>query len=183
MDQGLIPRRYAKALLEVAGNASMADALYQSMKQLEQAFEAEPQLAATVGNPFVSIADKTSLIKTAIGDDKAQTQVDNLLRVLAENNRMGMVRDIAMAYMRLYRKANNIYLVHVESAAPMQPDEEERLKKIIAAHLHGGHMEYSFSVNPDLIGGFVINIDNERLDASVKNELKQLRLKLLSNKQ
>ena len=42
-------------------------------------------------------------------------------------------------------------------------------------------MEYSQRVDPDLIGGFVINIDNEQLDASISNELKQLRLKLLSN--
>ena len=43
-------------------------------------------------------------------------------------------------------------------------------------------MEYSFVTDPDLIGGFVVTIDNRQLDASVKNELKQLRLKLLSNK-
>lgn len=42
-------------------------------------------------------------------------------------------------------------------------------------------MEYSERVDPELIGGFVVNIDNERLDASVSNEFKQLRLKLLSN--
>ncbi len=40
-------------------------------------------------------------------------------------------------------------------------------------------MEYTFRVDPDLIGGFTVDIDNERLDASVKNELKQLRLRLL----
>ena len=40
-------------------------------------------------------------------------------------------------------------------------------------------MEYDTHVNPDLIGGFTVSIDNERLDASVKNELKQLRLNLL----
>ena len=41
-------------------------------------------------------------------------------------------------------------------------------------------MEYNHRIDPDLIGGFVVNIDNEKLDASVANELKQLRLKLLS---
>lgn len=183
MDQGLIPRRYAKALLEVADKDGRAADLYQSMHKLDRAFMAEPKLGSTISNPFVSVDDKSALIRSAIGADKADAQIDNMLRVLAENNRMGMVRDIAIAYMQLYRKANDIYLVHVESAAPMQPSEEERLKKIIMSHLKGGRMEFSASVDPDLIGGFVVSIDNERLDASVKNELKQLRLKLLSNKQ
>ena len=41
-------------------------------------------------------------------------------------------------------------------------------------------MDFSSSVNPDLIGGFVVNIDNERLDASLRNQLKELRLSLLN---
>ncbi len=183
MDQGLIPRRYAKALLEVASDSGQAASLYKSMQMLSEIFAAEPKLGTTLNNPFVNAADKTSLVKSAIQSDKADAMVDNMLRVLAKNNRMGMIHDIAIAYMLLYRKANNICRVRVEAASAMQPAEEERLKRIITSHLKGGHMEYSFSVNPDLIGGFVINIDNERLDASVKNELKQLRLKLLSNKQ
>ncbi|MDE7442643.1 MAG: F0F1 ATP synthase subunit delta [Muribaculaceae bacterium] len=51
---------------------------------------------------------------------------------------------------------------------------------MIEKHLNGGSMEYSERVDSGLIGGFVINIDNEQLDASVRSELKQLRLKLLS---
>ena len=65
------------------------------------------------------------------------------------------------------------------AAAPMAPADEERLKKFISSHLDGGTMEYDFKIDPELIGGFTVNIGSERLDASIKNELKQLRLKLL----
>ena len=79
----------------------------------------------------------------------------------------------------VYRKANNIYLVEVVSATPMDNAEQLRLKKLIESHLEGGSMEYSQRVDSQLIGGFIVNIDSERLDASVQNELKQLRLNLL----
>ena len=49
------------------------------------------------------------------------------------------------------------------------------------SHLDGGTMEYHHRVDPALIGGFTVTIDNDKLDASVADELKQLRLKLLSN--
>ena len=86
---------------------------------------------------------------------------------------------IARAYCELYRKENRIYRVKIVSAMPLDNEEEQRLKKLISSHLGDASMEYTYSTDPDLIGGFTVDIDNERLDASVKNELKQLRLKLL----
>lgn len=83
--------------------------------------------------------------------------------------------------MKLYRSQHHIYLVTVTSAAPMAQAEEERLRKLILRHLDGGTMEYHHRVDPSLIGGFTVTINNEKLDASVADELKQLRLKLLSN--
>ena len=70
--------------------------------------------------------------------------------------------------------------MEVVTADTLPEETVARLRALIEKHLDGGTMEYSRRVDPELIGGFVINIDNEQLDASVSNELKQLRLKLLS---
>ena len=101
------------------------------------------------------------------------------MKLLIENKRISAIRSIALAYLTIYRKANNIYLVEVVSAAEMDADSQSRLKTLIESHLNGGSMEFSQRVDSQLIGGFVVNIDSERLDASVQNELKQLRLNLL----
>lgn len=181
MDQGLIPKRYAKAIYEVAAENGKQKELYDKMQRLWDAFVLEPALNATLNNPFVPFADKEVLIKTAAGDANGDDKdLDAILGLLKRNDRIGMMRDIAAAYGKLYRKENKIFQVTVTAAAPMAPDDEKRLKDLVASHLNGGSMEYTFRVDPDLIGGFTVSIDNERLDASVKNELKQLRLKLLS---
>lgn len=183
MNQGLIPKRYAKAIFEAAGSPQAQQQVYAQMRCLAAAFADQPSLQSTMANPFVSDSDKAQLIYAAAGSpDAPDAALTNMVRVLKENGRLGMVRDIAIAYSQLYRKENHIAQVKVTSAAPMAEAEEERLKKLISTHLGGGSMEYSSSVDPDLIGGFTVTIDNQRLDASVKNELKQLRLNLLSNK-
>lgn len=182
MDQGLIPKRYAKALYEVAKEKGTEQKLYDYMRHLMDAFAAEPKLNDTMNNPFVSNADKAALIYSACGTDSSDATMQSFIKLLETNRRMGIVRDIAAAYRKIYREDKNIYRVEVVAAAPMTDEAEQRLKKLILSHLNGGTMEYTLRVDPDLIGGFVINIDNQRLDASVKNELKQLRLKLLSNK-
>lgn len=186
MNQGLIPNRYAKALYEYAAEHGCAEELRTQMQALSEAFAAEPSLSRAMGNPFVSRADKEQLLYTASGvsQDDAKGVAGGVFKrfvaLLGDNNRLALAREVALAYQKIYRDQHNIRLVKVTTAAPMGEAEETRLKKLIQRHLGDATMEYTSSVDPDLIGGFTVSIDNEKLDASVANELKQLRLKLLS---
>lgn len=180
MDQGLIPRRYARALFKAAHERGVEQRLYSLMGKLVDSFMAEPRLGEMVANPFIDTADKLKLIDTASGATADDTLLADFLRLLVKNRRLDQTRDCAIAYRDIYRKANNIARVTVTSAAPMDKAGESRLKKLIESHLDGGTMEYTSRVDPSLIGGFTVAIDNERLDASVANELKQLQLSLIS---
>lgn len=161
MNEGLIPKRYAKALLKLATERGDDSRIYTLMQALSASFASQPSLAAA-------------------GATEKDTTFIDFLKLLDRNKRTGMAREAVMAYMDLYRKANHIYRVKVTAAAPMGPKEENRLKKLIEDRLNGGTMEYNLLIDPELIGGFTVDIDSERLDASVANELKQLRHKLLS---
>ncbi len=181
MNEGLIPRRYAKALFKFALEKGQQERIYSLMHPLEEAFAKQQGLQQTIANPFVADADKRSLLMTASGATPQDDCFADFLSLLFANNRIQAVRSIALAYMSIYRKTNNICRVEVVSAAEIPQSEENRLRRLIERQLDGGTMEYARRVDPDLIGGFVVNIDSQRLDASIKNELKQLRLKLLSN--
>ena len=180
MLEGLIPRRYAKALYKFALEKKADKKVYELMQQLSAAFTAEPALQSTMSNPFISDSDKIRLLTTACGADDADVVINDFFRLLGRNRRLDLARGIAIAYLDIYREANNIYLVKVTSADKLTPEDEKRLKSLIEKHLDGGTMEYSADIDPELIGGFVVRINNELLDASLSNELKQLRIKLLS---
>lgn len=180
MNQGLIPSRYAKALYEFAAEQQADTRMYQVMQRLAASFAEQPALAGILANPFVKAADKVKLIDTAAGADASDQVFDRFTALLAQNNRLDLARDIALAYAKLYRREHHIRLVTVTSAAPLAQAEEDRLKSLVQRHLGSDTMEYTSAVNPDLIGGFTVSVDNEKLDASIANELKQLRLKLLS---
>lgn len=178
MNEGLIPRRYAKALYKVAVERGDDCELYDLMNRLVTTADAQPGLSQAISNPFVSDSDKIALLTTAAAAENDKTFAD-FLKLLAQNSRLDMTLLIARQYADLYRHERNIYKVDVVSASPLDSAEEDRLKRMINSHLNGGSMEYVSRVDPDLIGGFTVSIDNERLDASVRNELKQLRLNLL----
>lgn len=180
MNEGLIPKRYAKALLKFAQERGVEEKLYGLTSNLCRSFAEHEQLDATLANPFVDAEKKIQLLTTAAGATEADTVYADFLKLLRQNNRLDMARAIALAYGEEYRRSHSIYRVEVTSAAPMGVAEEARLKKLIESHLKGGTMEYTTRVNPDLIGGFTVKINSENLDASVRNQLKQLQLKLLS---
>lgn len=180
MNEGLIPRRYAKALYKVAIERGCQKRMYDLMQTAADSFESNPDLQATISNPFVDNARKNSLAKIAAGADDTDSTFADFLKLLDNNRRIDMLHQIALAYLDIYRKANNIRLVEVVSASPLDPAVEKRIRTLVEQHLHGATMQFSVKTDPDIIGGFVINIDNERLDASLRNKLKELRLGLLN---
>ena len=181
MNDGLIPARYAKALYLVACEKQADKKLYSTMKLMEESFRNEPGLQPVLANPYVAADDKIALLKSAAGVADADSPVfSDFLKLLARNRRLDMARGIANAYIDLYRRENNIYDVKIVSAAKLGDAELQRLHNLIKKHLNGGSMELTTSVDPDLIGGFTVSVGNERIDASVSNELKQLRLNLIS---
>ncbi len=180
MNEGLIPRRYAKALFKVDTERSSAKRTFVLMNNIICAFESEPRLSRAMANPFVEINDKIKMLSTAASATDADTTFADFLKLLAKNRRIDLIHSIARSYADIYRSENNIRRVEVVSAAPFEPSVEERIKQVIEKHLNGASMDFSTRVDADLIGGFIVNIDNERLDASVSNSFKQLRLSLLN---
>lgn len=179
MNEGLIPRRYAKALYKAALERGDSEALYAIMQSLLSAFDSGKNLSDVIANPFVSDSDKRALLMTAAGATERDTTFCDFIKLLARNRRTAMAGGIARAYADIYRRANNIYRVEIVSASKLDEAGEERLKRLVQSHLGDAKMEYSNRIDPDIVGGFIIDIDNERLDASIRNELKQLRLNLI----
>lgn len=178
MDKGLLPRRYAKALYKYAEEKNQTDKVYDLMRNLALAFDNNRELKNVIANPFVPVEEKKKLLMTAVGEENPT--LADFIKLLALNNRLDIARETALAYVDIYRSENKIHRVEITSAAPLNEADRKRITDMIDKHIGGDTAEYTFSVNPDLIGGFVVTIDNERLDASVRNELEQLRKTLIS---
>lgn len=183
MDQGLLPRRYAKALYKFAAEHGDQTVVYGLMQNVAAAFANVPALLRTISNPYVAEPQKEKLLLEAAGSpapDKGGDILSDFVRLLVKNHRIDLTRDIALAYQELYRAENNICRVNVTSATPLSDADRTRLEQLVTRRLDGAKAEMSFSVDPEIIGGFVVTVDNDRLDASVRNELSRLRRQLFS---
>lgn len=179
MNDGLIPNRYAKALFKFASERGEQAGVYNEMKQLEQSYATSAGLNEAVSNPFIAVEEKEKVLLTAAGAT-AGGALDRFMLLVIEKNRVDYLRSMALAYVKLYRQTCGIASVDIATASPMPDSEVNGIVDVVKKHLGSKQLELAVHVEESLIGGFTINVDGQVLDASVKNELKKLRLKLLS---
>ncbi len=178
MNEGLIPQRYAKALYKLAVERGNADKVYLEMKTVADSFAANPGLQKILANPFVKRDDKEQLLITAAGD-QVEDDYRSFVKLILDRKRAEYAQLMALAYCDLYRKEHKIARVKIITATKLDDSMLQKLREVVTKAYPGMTLEFSYDVDPELIGGFVIDVDGQRLNASISNEIEQLRLKLL----
>ena len=173
MNTGLIPVRYATALLDFAGVGNQQENVYQEAKLLAKHFSQFGQLRAAMDNPVLTLTDKRKLIVTAAGA-KVSSSFDRFLDLVLQNNRENHLQEIALKYIDLYRRKNNIYYGKLTTATVVNAATEAKLMKMIESTT-GGTIEMETVIDPEIIGGFQFEVDFVRWDASVSGQLRKIR--------
>ena len=172
MDIGLISVRYARALFKSAADAKIEDAVYAEMQQLAKSYADVPQLRSTIDNPMLPKAQKEALLLTAVGSEPTGLTKTFIGFVLKEN-RENVMQFIANSYVTLYRQEKNIIRGRLTTAARVSPDTEQKMRQMVESKTNGT-VEFETEVNPDIIGGFVLEYVTYRMDASVKSKLNSI---------
>ncbi len=180
MVAGLIPSRYAKALYKFALENGKSQDVYAEMQHVVESFSRNPELAKVLSNPYVESADKERVLLKAAGENPGE-DYRRFVKLILDHNREEFAYLMALSYRDLYRKENNISQVLITTAVKLPDSEMAKLQDVVKRRFVDTTFEFSSAVDPDLIGGFVIDVDSSRLDASVSGELAQLRQNLLGN--
>ena len=160
MDIGVISVRYARALLKSATDAKIEDAVYTEMQQLAKSYVEVPQLRFTIDNPMLSKDKKEVLLLTAVGEKPSE-------------DRESVMQFIANSYVTLYRQQKNVIRGRLITAAAVSPATEQKMRQMVESKTNGT-VEFETEVNPDIIGGFILEYDTYRMDASVKAKLNSI---------
>ncbi len=169
MDIGVISVRYARALLKAALDMKLEDQVYREMQTLYQSYIDVPELRFTIDNPMLGKDKKKALLTTALGEKPTQLSQRFIALVLKED-RESTLQFMAASYITLYRKQKNIIRGKLTTATVVSPDTEAKMRKMVEQRTQGT-VEFKTEVNPDLIGGFILEYDTYRMDASVKTKL------------
>lgn len=175
MDIGIVSMRYAKALIEYACIAKKEDVLYKEICTLIHSFEKHPELREVLMNPILPNEEKFNLICTAAaGPEKPSDEFKRFIMLVQKNRREGMLQYIGLSYLTLYRKKKHIGTAKLTTAIPVTKEVEERIRQTASSVLHA-RMELQTEVNPAIEGGFIFDINDFRLDASIATQVKKVK--------
>ena len=172
MDLGIISTRYARALLKSTAGTGLEQQVYQEMMTVAKNYADVPALRQAIDNPMLDKDTKESLLLTACGEQPSDL-TKAFIRLVLKENREPMMQFIANSYVTLYRQQKNIINGRLITATAVSPATEQRMRQMVESKTNGT-VEFETEVNPDIIGGFILEYDSYRMDASVKSQLNSI---------
>lgn len=205
MDIGVIAKRYARALLQYARLEKAEDVVYDEVRQFILDYGAVPRLREVLHDPLLAPAEKERILRqaAAVAGTAVSPVFSRFAALVVAHRREAYMLFIAHSYVDLYRQLKGIRIARLTTAVPVGPDVPRRLSQWAAAATAPaaqgskaaaqgpapagqgseaaaqgsapGQVLVETEVNPDLLGGFIFQIDDRRLDASVASQFQQIK--------
>ena len=169
--------RYAKAIYEIADEENFIKEIFNDMIRINKLNRDSSDFKNLLSNSTIDNFDKKKAILSLL--EKNNSITEKLLDLLIHNKRVAIISDIASCYIQLYNKNNNIKEAIVITASPIDKDLERKILsqiKIPAAK----SINLINLVDSSIIGGFIIRYDGKEYNASVKQNLKNLKTELIN---
>jgi F-type H+-transporting ATPase subunit delta len=114
-------------------------------------------------------------------NDDTNASFRNFLLLLVDRKRIYMLDAICQQYLALLRELNQTVLAEVISAVPLSSEQEQAVKERVITMTNAREVELSQKVDPSLIGGVIIKVGSQVIDASLRGQLRRLSLRLTSS--
>ena len=167
--------RYAKAILDLANSKGVAEAVNNDMKSIATAIETNTELSNFIQNPTTTVEVKESALLEVFANVNGVTK--GLFHLLFENKRFEILEAIAIEYSKVFDEGNGIEVAKVTTAIPMDAALEAKVLAKIAA-FSNKKISIENTVDPAIIGGFILRIGDQQYNASVANRLQVLKREL-----
>jgi F-type H+-transporting ATPase subunit delta len=163
---------YARSLFEVALEHDKLDTVREQLGEFADALAEDRELSVFFFSPYFSTAEKKDgLARVVTGADETVT---NFLDLLIEKHRMPVLFRIRREYDRLWERENKVLGVEITSAIELDAKTVKDIGDRIGEQT-GQRVELTAHVAPDILGGVVLRVGNQILDASIRNRLERLR--------
>lgn len=174
-----VAKVYAEALLNAAHKRQQAKEALEELESLVQdVFKSDPQFEAFLSSGSIGRDRKAAIIRSAF-QGRASEAFVNFLLVLNDHERLSLIRPILAEATEIYNDRAGQMRVQVRSAVPLAEDQVERLKEELRASFQREPV-LEMRIDPELIGGLVVQVEDWVIDASVRTRLDTIRNQLIA---
>ncbi len=168
---------YAEAFLQVADESQQTDEIVSQSKEILKIMIDSPELEKALSSPVLEKESKKNIL-IQLFSGKINQSLLNLLKLLADRQRIGILVPILERFLEIYRENSNIALATVTSAVELSDQQKDLITKKISAIAGTEKLELVTKIDSTLIGGFVASVGSKVIDASIASQIRKLGLSL-----
>ncbi len=170
---------YASALMSLAKSNNLSEQFGNDIRSLLSLLESSEDLRQFLGNPLIKPDAKKAVIKQIAGEDM-NPLMRSFLSLLIDKGRILFLEGIGKQYLTQLRALNQTVLAEVTSAVPLSDAQQQTVREKVQAMTSARQVEIETKIDADLIGGVVIKVGSQVIDASLRGQLRRLGIRLSS---
>lgn len=172
--------RYAKSLLDIANEQNQLEPVLADMQLLQKLCVQNRDFELLLRSPVVKPHKKQQILDLILGG-KISALSQAFMKLLVSKGREGNLPEIASGFIAAYKAQKKIKTLRITSAAPMSDMVKQGILGKVADFLPGFTLEMEEAVNPELIGGYILEMDSKMVDASIRRDLNDVRKQFADN--
>ncbi len=165
--------RYAKAVLENANEANVANVVFGDMKSVAATIKNSSELRNVLNSPVIKGLDKKEALIKIFADNSDATK--RLIEVLTTNKRIALLGGVAESYVDLYNESKGVKVAEVTTAVPLSSELEEKVLTKVKELTGSEHVTLENKIDESIIGGFILRVGDLQYNASIANQLDTLK--------
>jgi F-type H+-transporting ATPase subunit delta len=172
-----ISEPYAQAIMSLAQSNNLVDQIGEDMAGILGLLKDSPEFLACVESPLVGVEAKKAVLNQAFGSQVHPFTLKFLL-VLVDRGRITFLENICQQFRVLLRQLQKTVLAEVTSAVEISDEQRESIRHQVLAMTQATQVEFETRIDPDLIGGVIIKVGSQVIDASLRSQLRRITMRL-----
>ncbi|MFB8792068.1 MAG: ATP synthase F1 subunit delta [Potamolinea sp.] len=170
---------YAEALMSLAQSNNLIERLGEDVASLLNLLHESPEFQEFLANPLVKAEDKKAVLQR-VGGEQLHPYTMSFLKILVDRRRIPFLEGICRHFQALLRKLNQTVLAEVTSALELSDNQKQAVRERAMVLAQATQVELETKIDPDLIGGVIIKVGSQVVDASLRGQIRRIGLRLSS---
>jgi F-type H+-transporting ATPase subunit delta len=172
--------RYAKSLIDLANERNQVETVYKDMLYLQALCKESRDFLALMRSPVVK-ADKKVAIVLAVTKGKISELTDAFNKLMITKGRESYLPEISVAFIEQYNKQKGIHTVTLTTAMPVTEEVKKQIISQVQKQTNKNNIDLKTIVDEEIIGGFVLEIGDQLVDASILYDLNKIKAQFMNN--
>jgi F-type H+-transporting ATPase subunit delta len=168
---------YAQALMSLAQSHNLVDTFGDNVAGLLAVLNSSSELKTFLANPLLPAEAKKAALQQIVGD-QVHPYLKNFLMLLVDRRRIGVVDGVCEKFQALLRELKQAVLAEVTSAVELNDGQKQAVCDRVKTMTGAQTVDLATKIDPELLGGVVIKVGSQVVDASLRSQLRRLSIRL-----